>query len=395
MALTGVDCPPRQAARGPSWSIAVAATGTIGLLVGASTWGRLASGAAGPVWLDVVTAVAGCALVPVALIRPVVGGLALSVLAAVSPVATPAATFAAFHVARRRPFVPAVAVSVAGVVGHAVQGWWQPAPGLPYGWLLLLTLLAYAALLGWGTWGQARAALVISLRERARRAEAEQGRRVIEARLAERTRLAREMHDVLAHRLSLLAVYAGALEYRPDSAPERLSAAAGVIRTGVHQALDELREVITLLRQDPADTGPDGPGPTLDDVPRLVGEARGAGLVVDLEDRIGLPVEMTAVTGRTAYRVVQEALTNARKHAVGQPVAVTLAGEPDGTLTVDVRNPLTPDPPDAEPSDADLPGAGLGLLGLTERVSLAGGRLDHAVDATGAFHLHVELPWRT
>ncbi|MEO3748745.1 histidine kinase [Plantactinospora sp. B5E13] len=398
MVATDFDCPPRPVARRPSRSTVVVCTAAVGLLVGATVWSRLAAEPAGLDWLDVAVAVTGCALVPVTLRWPVGGGLALGLLAVLSPVATPAATFGAFHVARRRPFAQAVVVSVVGVAGHAAQGWWRPYPGLSYGWLLLLTVLAYAALLGWGTWARARAALVNSLRERARRAEAEQGRRVVEARLAERTRLAREMHDVLAHRLSLLAVYAGALEYRPDSSPERLSAAAGVIRAGVHQALDELREVITLLRQDPTDTEPDGPGPALDDVPRLVGEAREAGLVVDLDDRIGLPVVgMTAVTGRTAYRVVQEALTNARKHAGGQPVTVTLAGEPGGTLTVDVHNPLAPDveAAAADGPDADLPGAGLGLLGLAERVGLAGGRLDHAVDAAGEFRLRVELPWRT
>jgi signal transduction histidine kinase len=105
-------------------------------------------------------------------------------------------------------------------------------------------IAAYAALLGWGALTQARWALVASLRERARRAEAEQGRRVAEARMLERTRIAREMHDVLAHRLSLVATYAGALEYRPDSPPEQLSRAAGVVRAGVHQAFSELREVI-------------------------------------------------------------------------------------------------------------------------------------------------------
>jgi signal transduction histidine kinase len=327
--------------------------------------------------------------VPVAMRWPVTGGLVLSALVVVSPAATPAATFAALNVARQRRLPVAVTVAIAGVVGHAGQGWWRPFSSLSYGWWLLLMAAAYAALLGWGTWAQARQALLISLYERARRAEAEQGRRVSEARMAERTRVAREMHDVLAHRLSLLAVFAGALEYRPDSPPERLAAAAGVIRTGVHQALDELREVITVLRQDPSDADPDGPpGPGLCDVPRLVDEARDAGLTVRFDDRIGLPVEVTPVTGRTAYRVVQEALTNARKHAVGQPVGVTLDGIPGGTLSIDVRNPLA----EALP---DLPGAGVGLVGLTERVSLAGGQLDHAVDAAGEFHLHAKLPWRT
>jgi signal transduction histidine kinase len=309
-----------------------------------------------------------------------------SALAALSPVATPVATFAALYTARYRRFPHAVVVACAGVAAHTVQGWWRPQAGLSYGWGLLLITLAYATLLGWGTWAQAREALLESLRERARRAEAEQGRRVAEARLAERARIAREMHDVLAHRLSLLATYAGALEYRPDAAPERLAAAAGVIRDGAHQALDELREVITVLRDDVSSDAPPGPG--LADVPRLIDESREAGLVVQFDDRVGLPVEVAPSTGRTAYRIVQEALTNARKHAPGQGVAVVIEGSPGTRLTIDVRNAMSH-------SSADLPGAGTGLVGLSERVSLAGGQLDHQITAGGEFVLHAWLPWRT
>ena len=131
-----------------------------------------------------------------------------------------------------------------GILTHAVQGLWRPPGGPSFSWWLALMVVGYAAVIGWGALAQARRALIASLRDRARRAEAEQGRRVAEARVLERTRIAREMHDVLAHRLSLLATYAGALEYRPDAPPEQLAHAAGVVRLGAHQALDELRDVI-------------------------------------------------------------------------------------------------------------------------------------------------------
>ncbi|MEV6302099.1 histidine kinase [Actinoplanes sp. NPDC051861] len=374
----------------PRWVVA-SSTAAIGALIAVAVFSGAATGTTDRLALDIALAVAACALVPVTIHRPLPGGLALSALAALSPVVTPAATFAALNTARQRPLRQALIVGTAGVAGHAVLGWWRPNPGLSYRWWLLLTLLAYAALLGWGIWAQAREALYDSLRERAARAEAEQHRRVAEARLAERTRMAREMHDVLAHRLSLLAVYAGALEYRPDAPPAQLAQAAGVVRAGVHQALTELREVITVLREDPGDD-PDRPGPGLDEVPRLVTEARDAGLAVGFDDRVGLPADVTAVTGRTAYRILQEALTNARKHAGGRPVHVVLAGSPGGTLTVDVTNPLPA--ADPRPAAGSLPGAGLGLLGLTERVTLAGGDLTHTADR-GEFHLHAELPWRT
>jgi hypothetical protein len=186
--------------------------------------------------LDIAVGVISCALLPVLLRWPVAGGLALGVLAGLSPAATPAATAAVLIVAQQRRFRLAGAIAAVGVAGHAVQGLWRPASGLSYVWWLTLTIAAYAALLGWGEWMQARRVLVASLRDRAHRAEAEQGRRVAEARISERARIAGEMHDVLAHRLSLVATYAGALEYRPDSPPEQLARAAGLVRDGVHQA---------------------------------------------------------------------------------------------------------------------------------------------------------------
>jgi signal transduction histidine kinase len=172
----------------------------------------------------------------------VTGALASTVLAALSPPATPQASLGALFVARSRRFPVAVAVAALGVAAHAVQGAWRPHGGLPHGWWLLLIVAAYAALVGWGALWQANRALLESLRERARRAEPEQGRRVAEARTVERNRIAREMHDVLAHRLSVLATYAGALEYRPDASLEQLSHAAAVVRDSAHLALDELRK---------------------------------------------------------------------------------------------------------------------------------------------------------
>jgi signal transduction histidine kinase len=360
-------------------------------LVGVTVWGRWNSGGSLP--LDVAVGAAGCALAPLLLWRPVPVALALTALAALSPAATPVASMGVLHVAQRRPFPVAAAVGAACLAAHVVQGLWQPNGGISFGWWLLLVALGNGALVGWGALARARRALLLSLRDRARRAEAEQGRRVAEARMAERTRIAREMHDVLAHRLSLLATYAGALEYRPDAPPERLAEAAGVVRAGVRQALEELREVILLLRtDDTGDTGDgaggdDRPQPVLGDVPRLVEESRAAGGRVELRDGVGGAEGLPPATGRTAYRVVQEALTNARKHAAGRPVRVVLEGRPGDGLVIDVRNPLRGDGGEDPP-----PGSGTGLVGLTERVRLAGGRLDH--EAAGEeFRLRAWLPW--
>jgi signal transduction histidine kinase len=358
--------------------IAMSALNTVSL------WGRTG----GPLLVtDAAIAVVSVLLAVAQLWWPVSGALAVTLLAAVSPTATPAATVGALQVAQRRRLPVAVAVAAVGIAAHVVRGLWRPPSGLSLGWWLLLIGVSYGALLGWGGLARSRRELLISLHERARRAEAEQGRRVAEARMAERHTLAWEMHDVLAHRLSLLATYAGALEYRPDSSPEQLTRAAGVVRTGVHQALEELRQVIGLLREEENEDDDLRPQPTLADLPDLVTEARGAGQTVRLCEEAGDVTTLTPTVTRTAYRVAQEGLTNARKHAPGRPVDVLLGGTPGADLLIDIRNPAL----GAESSPL-VPGSGVGLVGLTERVRLAGGQLDHEI-VEGEFRLHASLPW--
>jgi signal transduction histidine kinase len=198
------------------------------------------------------------------------------------------------------------------------------------------------------------------------------------------------MHDVLAHRLSLLSVHAGALEFNPGASRAEIERAAGVIRESAHQALDDLRGVIGVLRE-PDGTG-DGAGgrpqPTLADVPRLVEESRDAGMRITLEADDAVMAAAPAAPGRTAYRIVQETLTNARKHAPGTEVTVRLRGGPARGLTVEVSNPV----PAATAVVPVVPGAGQGLIGLTERASLAGGDLEHGRSG-GDFRVRAWLPW--
>jgi signal transduction histidine kinase len=343
------------------------------------------------VTVDVLAMAVGLLGVPFLVRTPVQAAVVLGLVAALSPVATPAATAAVFVVAQLRPFRTAAAVAAVGVAGHLLLAWWRPVESLPFVWWAVLVVVAYGLLIGWGAYVQARRALLASLRERARQAEATQSQRVAEARRLERHRIAREMHDVLAHRLSLVSTHAGALEYRPDSSPERIAVAAGVVRAGVHQALEELREVILVLRdEDDSDSDSDDPTrpqPTLADLPALVDESRAVGVSVEL---IG-PVDDPAVPptiGRAAYRLVQEGLTNARRHAPGQPVHVEVVVRPDEAVEVRVTNPLG-DGPTGRPL-----GAGVGLVGLRERVALLGGSLSH-VEEDGTFTLSAWLPWTT
>ena len=197
------------------------------------------------------------------------------------------------------------------------------------------------------------------------------------------------MHDVLAHRVSLLTLHAGALEFRPDASPEEVAEAAGVIRATAHAALEDLRGVIGVLRDGDGGDGPEPPQPTLADIPALVEESRAAGMKVECS-LTEPPGPVPDALGRTAYRVVQEGLTNARKHAPAAAVAVHVGPDAGGALVVQVtsRRPLGV----AAGAPSAAHGTGNGLIGLGERVALAGGALRHGPDGAGDFVLRATLP---
>jgi signal transduction histidine kinase len=333
-----------------------------------------------PPWLRVVDVVVGIAALVSLRWRRIhpgavgigVGAVSLVILTASG--ANLAATFNAAIRARGRDLAVIAGLLIAWVFASPLL---YPADGSYWvnaGACLLLT----GVVLGWGLFVRARRELVRSLRAQGDRA-------ADEARAAERRRIAREMHDVLAHRLSLLSVHAGALEFRPDAPAEEV-AAAGVIRESARAALDELRGVIGVLREDGGESLTQPPQPTLADVAALVDESRAAGMRITARIELGDAAPPAAV-GRTAYRIVQEGLTNARKHAPGAAVTLTVHA-PDGDLQVEVRSLA----PVAVAAVSPLPGAGTGLIGLTERVALAGGELEHGVDADGAFVVRARLP---
>ena len=360
----------------------------LGIVAVQGEWSSFGPWASLAAVVDIVAGVLSIVLLLAVRHSPVRIALVLSALLTVSAAATPAAGTASLWVAQRRRLPVAIGVALAGVAGHVIRAAWRPTPDRSMVLWTVVVAASYAALVGWGAQNQARRALVESLEDRARRAEEDQAHRVAEARRGERTKIAREMHDVLAHRLSLLAAYAGALEFRPDAPPDELARAAGVIRDGAHQALEELREVIGVLRDDPAEPESDRPQPTLSDLPRLLDEARAAGTPVRLDDRRTDAGTVPDVLGRTVYRVVQEGLTNVRKHAPGQEATVLLGGRRGRNLLVVVINRTGPDTADP----GRIPGSGSGLVGLRERVQLAGGRLD-AKSGHGRFRLWAVLPW--
>jgi signal transduction histidine kinase len=304
--------------------------------------------------------------------------LAVALLAAgaLSHFVTGAAMVALYTVAVRRP--PRTTGWVAALAYAPVPLFLArtPAPGTKETDSALTYFALVAAALSWGLYVRSRRQLLASLRERAARAAAE-------ARREAREDIAREMHDVLAHRLSLLSVHAGALEFHPEAPREEIRRAAAVVRDSAHQALQDLREVVGVLREPGAGLRPQ---PVLTDVERLVEEARQAGADVAAEVDVADPAAVPAAVGRTVYRVVQECLTNARKHAAGQRVTVTVTGGPGEGLAVEVRNRA----PDA--AESPVPGGGHGLVGLAERVRLTDGRLVHG-RVGGDFRVTARIPW--
>lgn len=219
--------------------------------------------------------------------------------------------------------------------------------------------MATAICFGWGFFVRVRRELISSLRERAEQLEAEQQRSVEHARDAERRRIAREMHDVLAHRLSLLSLQAGALELRPDATVEEISQAAA-IRTSAANPLSELRDVIAVLRED-ADEDTPPPQPTLTQLPTLLDESRSAGMRLRAQIDVPSAESLPDSLGRTAYRVVQKGLTNARKHAPGAAVQVTVATNGSAGLVIEV---VSRRPTGLAAVGASTRGRGTGLIGL-------------------------------
>ncbi|MEU9700371.1 histidine kinase [Streptomyces sp. NPDC047981] len=335
---------------------------------------------------QIVGAVACCAL----WLRrrwPVGLAVVLSLVSVVAPVAGGAFLVSLFSVAVRRPFREIAWIGALAALTSVASVFVRPDPstGAPLG--IAIGLILILLMTAWGMLVRSRRQLVEALRERARRAEAEAELRAQQAQRLAREAIAREMHDVLAHRLTLLSVHAGALEFRPDAPPEQVARAAGVIRDSAHEALQDLREIIGVLRA-PGEGGEgDRPQPTLATLDELVAESRAAGAKVVLDTTVDDPAAVPAATGRTVYRIAQEGLTNARKHAPGTDVTVTVRGRPGEGLTVDVRNPAPTGPV------PHVPGSGQGLIGLTERATLAGGRLDHGPAPDGGFALHAWLPW--
>ncbi|WP_208609501.1 histidine kinase [Streptomyces atriruber] len=335
---------------------------------------------------DQVLGALACAAVWLRRRWPVGLALVMVPVSVASDTAGGAAAVALFTLTVHRPFRYVAWIGGVSLAVIPLTYWLRPDRDMPYFVSIAFSGLVTVTVIGWGMFVRSRRELLLSLRDRAVRAENEAALRAEQAQRLAREDIAREMHDVLAHRLTLLSVHAGALEFRPDAPREEIVRAAGVIRESSHEALQDLRQVIGVLRGGEADAS-GRPQPTLAALDTLVAESRDAGMKVVLANRLTDPDTVPAALGRTAYRIAQEGLTNARKHAPGAEVTVTVTGAPGEGLTLSVRNP-------APPGDVpEVPGSGQGLIGLAERASLAGGRLGHRAGPDGGFHLEAWLPW--
>ena len=263
---------------------------------------------------------------------------------------------------RPRIVIAAAAVTVAGTAFLD--------PGLT---LTAVFLAAAPILLG----------VVVRSRRSGARQLAEQERRHSGERalLEERQRIARELHDVVAHHMSVIAIQAEAAPYKTADPPPELVESFGEIRASALAGLTELRRVLGVLRTGQPDTTPQ---PGLDDLDGLLDSARGGGVTISVT-RSGDPVPLPEGVDLSAYRIVQEALSNAMRHAPGSHVELHLAYFPEG-LAVEVRNDAAPAP------FPPLAGGGHGIIGMRERTAMLGGRLDAAPTEDGGFKVTALLP---
>lgn len=208
-------------------------------------------------------------------------------------------------------------------------------------------------------------------------------------RREERERIAREVHDALGHRLSIISLHAGALEARAGR-DEELARSAALVRESSARAVADLHSLLSVLRDPSSSAAPDLP---LSRLPEIVGESTALGIPLSSSIFIEDAESASTTLSRAVYRIVQEILTNARRHAAGQPLTLEVTGSPSRGIIIDSSNPVEVGAASTSPSAETPRAGGKGLLGLSERVELLGGRIDVSSER-GIFRIHVELPWQ-
>jgi signal transduction histidine kinase len=270
---------------------------------------------------------------------------------------------------------------VAAALGTAIA--LQAGPTVtPSTWISTALALTVAWLAGDNL--RVRADRMAALRARADRLERERENRDRQAVADERLRIARELHDVVAHSMSVIAVQAGVANHVIDSRPELARTALATVETTARAALVEMRRLLGVLRRPDEPEGSLSPAPGLADVPGLIAQFAEAGLAVEVS-MVGTAVQVPDGVDLSAYRIAQEGLTNVLRH--GGPKAWLTIGHRPGWMRVAVAD-------DGRPGRSDTPAGGHGLIGMRERVALFGGTLTAGPRADGGgFELVATLPY--
>lgn len=282
------------------------------------------------------------------------------------------------HSDRRRALLAASFAAIA----ISVAIWVQPV-GVATSATWVASLLAVAVAWLWGENLRSRRARWAAMEERASRLEAEREQRDREAVAAERLRIARELHDVVAHSMSVIAVQSGVANHVIDSRPAEARRALATIESTSRSALVELRRLLGVLRQGDDTVGSLEPSPGMAELDRLAGQVRDAGLKVELRVE-GEPGNLPPGVDLSAFRIVQEGLTNVLRHGGG--VARVLVRYGPGSVAVEVTD-------DGRPDGADTAGSGHGLIGMRERVAVFGGELTVGPLPGGGYRMAARLPY--
>jgi signal transduction histidine kinase len=391
---------------GPRWlpvAVQTGLAGLLGLVVLPVGWTAVWDGDSGPVWTSALLvalvvlhvsvlgarrwpvptyAVGAFAELLLVLGPDLAGPVASAAGRAYAPVLLPSSLCffvlvyaVSAHAPRPWPFA-ALAVGLVGCLLTVVRLWGFSLPGIaPWAWLLMVFTAAVAGTLASWALGRFRATRDAWIGELAERGAAD-----------ERRRIAREMHDVVAHSLAVVVSHAEAGRLVVGREPERAPQILDTIAETGRGALAEMRGLLGVLRDGSA---PNAPQPGLGDLPDLVGRMRSAGLDVTYDDS-GLPSRsserVSATVGLTAYRVVQEALTNVSRHAGPDTcAAVSVSGTPGG-LVVEVTD-------DGTATAGSGGTGGRGLSGMRERVEAVGGALTAGPGADRGWRVHARLPW--
>jgi len=313
----------------------------------------------------------------------------LSSRPSLSDFAVPMAVYALAAYRRRRIALIGLGVCLIGAVTALTR--WIPTHNREtfsvVDWIFTFGVLASPLIIGWvlGDSMRYRRAYYLDLEDKTRRLERERDQQAQIGAATERARIARELHDVVAHNVSVMVVQAEGASYALDTSPETTRRALGTIAETGRTALAEMRRLLGVLRSE-VNTVDRAPQPGVDQLEDLLEQVRAAGLVVDFTVQ-GVPVPLPQGMALAAYRIIQESLTNTRKHGGPRVSAQVSLHYGEDELRMQVRD-------DGRGAAALTDGKGNGLTGMKERVAMYGGELSAGPRIEGGYQVEAVLPYR-